>query len=66
MTNLVISEQGQPFQGANAIFAQVGWVGHRDGAVYRLIGDNAIRSEPGGVSPLYIQVGTYVNNTWED
>jgi hypothetical protein len=70
MSNLVLHQQGQPFQGGQAIFAQVGWVGHAEGAVYGL-NDAPLQGGEPGVTPLYIQVGTYVvdddgNQRWED
>ena len=54
----------------HAILAQVGWVGHRHGTVYSM-DSKPHETEPGGYSPLYIQVGTYAtdddgNKTWEE
>lgn len=41
--------------------AQVGWLGHAHGDVYALRDQPLDDREPGGFSPLYIQIGT-----WED
>lgn len=41
--------------------AQVGWLGHKAGGVYALADQPLDGREPGGFSPLYIQIGT-----WED
>lgn len=70
MTTLDLSRQGKRFDAQHAVLAQVGWVGHAHGTVYGL--DTApSATEPGGYSPLYIQVGKYVtddegNEIWED
>jgi hypothetical protein len=42
---------------SNWAIRQWGWLGH-SGKVYKL-GDKAVESEPGGFSPLYLQVGFY-------
>lgn len=70
MTALDLQRQGARFDAQHAILAQVGWVGHAKGTVYGL-GTTPGATEPGGYSPLYIQVGTYVtdddgNRTWRD
>ena len=43
------------------VMAQVGWLGHRDGSVYALADPPYDDREPGGFSPLYIRLGSWVN-----
>lgn len=71
MTTLDIQASSRAFDANHAILRQVGWLGHRRGDVYPLRESPNLLTEPGGYSPLYIQVGTYVydadgNKTWED
>lgn len=42
------------------VMAQVGWLGDRDGDVYALADPPYDDREPGGFSPLYIQIGRWV------
>lgn len=71
MSTLNIQAAGHAFDAAHAILRQIGWVGHKNGAVYALGERVSAFQEPGGFSPLYIQVGTYVfdedgNKMWRD
>lgn len=71
MTTLDVQRSGKAFDANHAVLRQVGWLGHRRGDVYSLDGSPNCLQEPGGYSPLYIQVGTYVfdadgTKTWED
>jgi hypothetical protein len=51
---------GQPFQARAAVLAQIGWVGSRGNHhVYALTDPPYDGREPGGYTPLYIQVGNY-------
>lgn len=45
---------------ARPVMAQVGWLGHRGGATYALDDPPYDPREPGGFSPLYIQIGSWV------
>jgi hypothetical protein len=70
VTTLDIHVDTKAFDADHAVLRQVGWVGHARGVVYSLDTTPAA-TEPGGYSPLYIQVGTYVfdadgNKRWED
>lgn len=44
---------------SHPVMAQVGWLGHRAGHVYALADQPFDTREPGGFSPLYIQIGTW-------
>lgn len=50
----------EPFPGQDAAYAQVGWLG-QTGGVYGL-DEHPSDSEPGGFTPLYIQIGRYVTD----
>lgn len=43
---------------SRAVMAQVGWAGHT-GSVYALDDEPRDRREPGGYTPLYIQIGIW-------
>jgi hypothetical protein len=43
---------------SRAVMSQVGWLGH-SGSVYALADEPRDRREPGGYSPLYIQIGVW-------
>lgn len=54
-----LTQQGQHRRFDHPALAQVGWIGHADRRVYGL-DEHPSLTEPGGFSPLYIQVGTYL------
>jgi hypothetical protein len=57
---LLASDQAAPLRHTDhPVMAQVGWLGDRDGSVYDL-SDPPYDREPGGFSPLYIQIGAWV------
>lgn len=60
-TGLRASIQATPMRPTDyPVMAQVGWLGDRDGAVYALADAPYDDREPGGFSPLYIQIGSWV------
>lgn len=54
-----LTEQHRTRHFEHPALAQVGWLGHADSKVYSL-SENPAETEPGGFSPLYIQIGTYI------
>jgi hypothetical protein len=61
MPVLRMSKQGQRLpRDSDAVMAQVGWIG-QSGYVYALDDQPRDAREPGGYSPLYIQIGVWEN-----
>lgn len=53
-----LTQQGDHRHFEHPALAQVGWLGHADRRVYGL-DEHPSATEPGGFSPIYIQIGVY-------